>query len=95
MNVRSQHLARILISRMRELESALLDDAAPDASEESLRRQELVAKVLLAEEAITDAVTVQLVCAAMPRVIADIPTTDREMLDLAKFLDAQLKLGAR
>lgn len=91
MTDRSRYLARTLLSRMRSLEIALLDDAAPDEAESSLRRQELVAQVLLIEESITDGVMCQLVTAALPRVFPEQASTEREIAELADFLDAQLK----
>jgi hypothetical protein len=93
MSARSLHLARALIAKLRSLEIAMLDDAAPDLVEDSKRRQETVAKVLLAEEGIEDFATTGLIFAAMPRIYPDIDWTDREMGELAEFLDRQLALS--
>jgi hypothetical protein len=87
---RADYLARLLLSRMRDLEGALLDDAAPDEHEDGLRRQELVAKVLVVEEGITDGPTVQLVASALPRVNPFEPTPDRDTFEFADFLRTQL-----
>lgn len=93
MPARSVRLARGLISKLRILEAALLDDAAPDESEESARRQEAIAKVLLAEEGIEDFAKSGLVLTAMPNLRAFEEPTDREVSELAEFLDRQLVLS--
>ena len=92
MPTRATYLARLLVSRLRQLEAAMLDDAAPDEFEDSKRRQELVAKILAVEEGITDGPTVQLVTIALPRVDPNSATPDRDVAELANFLSEQLKL---
>jgi hypothetical protein len=89
---RADYLARVLVSRLRDLESALLDDAEPDEHEEGMRRQEIVTKVLAIEEGITDGPTVQLVTSALPRIDPMEPPSDRDMADFAGFLRKQLRI---
>lgn len=87
---RASYLARQLLTRMRSLEAALMDEADMPARPPSARREELVAKVLAIEADTTDGATVRLVAAAMPRVRADQDWSDRDQTELAGFLRERL-----
>lgn len=90
MSARAVYLARILLEKMRQLEMALLDDAAPDESEQSARRQELIHQVLLSEMGTVGHVTADLILSAMPRVISGEESTPLEISELSRFLEWQL-----
>ena len=89
---RALYLARLLISRLRDLEEALLDNTDPDKRSKVERQQDLVVKVLAVEAGVTDGPTVQLVANALPRVDLTLPVLDRDVSELAAFLRAQLKI---
>lgn len=88
---RATYLARLLVSRANQLEGALAEDAL-DEAERVRRRQEMVAKVLVVEEGVTDGLLVQLVTNALPRIDRSSRTPDREMAEFAGILSKQLKL---
>ncbi|MBS0630309.1 MAG: hypothetical protein JSS11_00210 [Verrucomicrobia bacterium] len=79
MTARAKYLAKVLLTRMATLENAARKDAA--------RRQELVAKVLLAEVGVSDFSLSNLVMVAMPDIVEGRATTTRELDELARFLD--------
>lgn len=89
---RADYLAKTLVTRMRGLEMALMDDAAPLEAEDAKRRSELVEKVLAIEAGTVDHVTTQLVLAAMPAVYPDEDTPQRQLDELAGFLRQHLDL---
>jgi hypothetical protein len=90
MSNRATYLARLLVSRLRQLEVVLSDDGAPDEQTLTGRRQDVVAKILAVEEGIVDGRTVQLVTSALPHIDVTSPTPDRDVTDLASFLATQL-----
>jgi hypothetical protein len=89
---RADYLAKTLVSRMRNLEIALLDDAAPSRSEQDARRYELVQKVLAIEAGTVDHSTTQLVLAAMPAFSPFEAVPQRQVDELAAFLRSRVDL---
>lgn len=55
---------------------------------------DIVTKVLVTEEGITDGAVVQLIVSALPHMMAQREPSDREVRELAEFIDARVKLGA-
>jgi hypothetical protein len=94
MSPRAQALARILISRLRQFEGANRPDPARDESKHDEQRKKLVEKILFTEVGLTDFAKAQLVAVAMPRPSAGREAADRELRELAEFLDAHLDWGA-
>lgn len=94
MTSRAHALARILISRVREFEGADRDDSVRDEANHDEQRKELVEKVLFSEVGLTDYAKARLVAMAMPRLRAGHAAADRELRELAEFLDAHLDWGA-
>ena len=91
MQPRAAYLARLLVSRTRQLEATLADDAL-DEHQLGARRQELVAKILVVEEGITDGLVVERIASALPQVRGQLRMPDRELTEFAKFLSRQLRL---
>jgi len=89
MSTRSTYLARTLIARSRALADRLAEDGV-STSQERERLRELVAKVLVVEEGITDEAKVRLVLEALPATGSGRAPADREMQELAAVLEAQL-----
>jgi hypothetical protein len=89
MSTRSTYLARTLIARSRALADRLAEDGVT-TSQERERLRELVAKVLVVEEGITDEAKVRLVLEALPATGSGRASADREMQELAAVLEAQL-----
>lgn len=89
---RAAYLARVLISRLRQLEIAALEDDPPARRESAVTREGLVAKVLAVEAGVTDGATVQLVASALPPVSVQRSASDRDVSELAAFLRARLKI---
>lgn len=89
---RAAYLARVLLSRLRQLEIAALEDDAPGLRKSTVTREDMVAKVLAVETGVTDGSTVQLVASALPRITAQRSASDRDVSELAAFLRARLKI---
>jgi hypothetical protein len=88
---RASYLAHTLLSRLRSLEEAELEEKADD-HRQARQRESLVAKVLAVEEGITDGPTVQRVANALPPVKLQGGLTDQDRDELAEFLREQLRL---
>jgi hypothetical protein len=86
MPTRSRYLAKVLIERARLQAEA---DGRGFPADAELGR--LVEKVLAVEEGVTDPAKVRTVAEALPRTIRP---TDRELAELAAFLDRYLPLEA-
>jgi hypothetical protein len=89
---RAQYLARLLVSRLQNLERILVEDV-PDETEQRKRREELVAKILAVEMGVTEGRQVLRVTGALPRVLPDEPVPEREVRELADLLRAHDELG--
>ena len=89
MSTRSNYLARTLLTRVRSLRGSLAEDEVP-TGEVRERMRDLVAKVLVVEEGITDESKVRLVLDALPSINPDRATLDREQRELAATLEARL-----
>ena len=90
---RADYLARIILTRARELESTWEENLHPTEAALNDRRRELIGKVLAVEEGITDGLTVNRIAAALPA--APPPNRDyskREVTELAEFLRTRLSL---
>lgn len=87
MSTRSTYLARTLLTRLSSLNAVLAGEAE---SEARTRRRDLVAKVLVVEEGITEEAKIRFVLDALPSVSAARPVSERETRDLAASLEAQL-----
>ena len=90
---RATYLARVFLTRLRQLDDVSGDESGMDEQAESARRQELVSKVLAVEAGIVDGTTVRRVAQALPRVDRHRALSDRDKEELAAFLRAQLKLS--
>lgn len=89
MSTRANYLARTLLTRTRALAGSLAEDGAtPALVQERLR--DVVAKVLVVEEGITEETKVRLVLEALPTVRAGRATSERELQELAAVLAARL-----
>lgn len=89
MSTRSLYLARTLIARAKTLAGSLAEDGLlATQGREPLR--DLVAKVLVVEEGITDEAKVRLVLDALPAVGAKRAASDRDLRELASTLENQL-----
>lgn len=93
MTPRARYVAKSLLKRMQHLEAVAREDGLGDAHELRTRRQELVAKVLAGEAITTEWGDVVRVTAAMPRVPAAGDTTEKEIRELAEYLERTLDLG--
>lgn len=89
MSKRSTYLARRLTERARSLAESLAEDRVSPAQARE-RMRELVAKVLVMEEGITEETKVRLVLDVMPTPDAGRATSDRELQELAASLEARL-----
>jgi hypothetical protein len=89
MSTRSTYLARTLISRSRTLAANLAEDGA-ESAEMRERLRDLVAKVLVVEEGITEETKVRLVLDALPAVNAKRAASDRDLRELATTLEDRL-----
>jgi hypothetical protein len=94
MTPRAQALARILISRVREFEAANREQPPRGDAEHDEQRRKLVEKVLFSEVGLTDFAKARLVAVAMPPVRNNRDPGDRELRELAEFLDAHLDWAA-
>jgi len=94
MTQRAQALARILISRLREFERANREAGVRDEAKFNEQRNRLVEKVLFTEVGLTDFSKARLVAVAVPRRTEDKETADRDLRELAEFLDAHLNWEA-
>lgn len=94
MNPRAQALARTLITRVRQFESAHRDSNERDESKHRERRNRLVEKVLFTEVGLTDYAKARLVAVALPRMVEEKELADRDLRELAEFLDAHLDWDA-
>jgi hypothetical protein len=88
MSSRSTYLARTLLRRARALAEGMDGESTPAQQRERMR--ELVAKVLAGEEGITGEPKVRLVLDALPSVPGGRAASDRELQELADFLERQL-----
>lgn len=86
MSTRSTYLARTLVARAKALAGSLAEDGA-SAAQQRERLRELVAKVLVVEEGITEEAKVRLVLEALP---AGRAVADRDLQELAAVLEARL-----
>jgi hypothetical protein len=84
MSTRSTYLARTMLTRAKALAGHLVEDGASAA-----QQRELVAKVLVVEEGITEETKVRLVLEAMPTVRAGRAASERELQELAAVLAAR------
>lgn len=89
MSTRSTYLARTLMSRAKALAGGLTEDGA-NATQARERMRDLVAKVLVVEEGITEEAKVRLVLEALPTVFTGRTVSDRELQELAALLEGQL-----
>ncbi len=89
MSTRSTYLARTLLTRVKALTGHLAEDGA-SAAQQRERLRELVAKVLVVEEGITEEAKVRLVLEALPTVPAGRAVSDREMQEFAAVIEARL-----
>lgn len=89
MSTRSTYLARTLVARAKALAGSLAEDGA-SAAQQRERLRELVAKVLVVEEGITEEAKVRLVLEALPMVPAGRAVADRDLQELAAVLEARL-----
>lgn len=89
MSTRSTYLARTLISRANTLAASLAEDGAP-AAQQRERLHELVAKVLVVEEGITEEAKVRLVLEALPTVRVGRAVSDRDLQEFATVIEARL-----
>jgi hypothetical protein len=89
---RPSYLAHTLLSRLRSLEEAELDEEKADEHRQARQRESLVSKVLAVEEGITDGATVQRVAQALPPVKLQGGLSDQDRDELAEFLREQLRL---
>jgi hypothetical protein len=94
MNQRAQALARVLISRLRQFERDQREQGGRDERKGGEQRRKLVEKILFTEVGLTDYAKAQLVAVAVPRLQAGQETDDRDLRELAEFLDAHLDWGA-
>lgn len=89
MSTRAHYLARTLLNRTRALAGGLAEEGvSPARAQERLR--DVVAKVLVVEEGITEETKVRLVLEALPTVRAGRATSERELQELAAMLEARL-----
>lgn len=89
MSTRSTYLARTLTARAKALTGSLAEDGAP-AIQVRERLRELVAKVLVVEEGITDESKVRFVLDALPTVGPRRAASDQELREFAASLEAGL-----
>ncbi len=89
MSTRSTYLARTLLTRAKALAGHLAEDGA-EVAQQRERLRELVAKVLVVEEGITEEAKVRLVLEALPTVPAGRAVSDRELLEFASVIEARL-----
>lgn len=89
MSTRSTYLARTLLTRAKALAGHLVEDGA-SAVQQRERLRELVAKVLVVEEGITEEAKVRLVLEALPTVPAGRAVSDRELQEFAAVIEARL-----
>ncbi len=89
MSTRATYLARTLVTRARALAGHLAEDGA-SAAQARGRLRDLVAKVLVVEEGITEEAKVLLVVDALPTLSAARATSERELRELAAVLEARL-----
>lgn len=89
MSTRSTYLARTLVSRAQALVGSLEEDgASPAQARERLR--DLVAKVLVVEEGITEEAKVRLVLEALPTAPSGRAVSDRDLQEFAAVIEARL-----
>ncbi len=94
MTPRALALARTLLSRTRAFEQAARRNGAHDDFAIREQRQKLVEKVLFTEVGLTDFAKAQLVAVAMPRNADARQHADRDLRELAEFLDRHLDWAA-
>jgi uncharacterized protein YlxP (DUF503 family) len=75
---------------MRQFEHAHRGQDARDERKVHEQRNQLVEKVLFTEVGLTDYAKARLVALAIPRLVTDRETVDRDLRELAEFLDAHL-----
>ncbi len=89
MSTRSLYLARTLLSRAKALAGSLAEDEVPTAQARE-RLRDLVAKVLVVEEGITEETKVRLVLEALPTVTAGRAASDRDLQEFATVIEQRL-----
>lgn len=89
MSTRSTYLARTLITRAKALAGSLAEDGIP-AAQARERLRELVAKVLVVEEGITEEAKVRLVLEALPTAPAGRAVSDRDLQEFAAVIEQRL-----
>ncbi len=89
MSTRSTYLARPLLTPVKALAWFLAEDG-DSAAPQRERLRELVAKVLVVEEGITEEAKVRLVLEALPTVPAGRAVSDRELQEFAAVIEARL-----
>ncbi len=89
MSTRSTYLARTLMTRAKALAGSLAEDGV-SAAQQRERLRELVAKVLVVEEGITEEAKVRLVLEALPTVPAGRMASDRDLQEFAALIEERL-----
>lgn len=92
MNMRAKYLARVLLDRSQSLAGHLVEKfetGTPGAAQRDKMR-ELVAKVLVVEEGITEESKIRLVLDALPSPASRRRHSDRDLQELAECLEARL-----
>ena len=89
MSTRSTYLARTLVSRAKALKGSLEEDGA-SAAQVRERLRDLVAKVLVVEEGITEEAKIRLVLEALPTGSAGRAASDRDLHELAAVIESRL-----
>ena len=89
MSTRSNYLARTLVARAKALAGSLAEDGVP-AAQRRERLRDLVAKVLVVEEGITEESKVRLVLESLPTVPAGRTASDRDLQEFAAVIEERL-----
>lgn len=89
MSPRSIYLARTLLARAKTLSGRLAEDGV-SAAQGRERLRDLVAKVLVVEEGITEETKVRLVLEALPTVPAGRAASDRDLQEFATVIEERL-----
>lgn len=89
MSTRSTYLARTLLSRAKALAGSWAEGEVP-AAQARERLRDLVAKVLVVEEGITEESKVRLVLEALPTAPAGRGVSDRDLQEFAAMLEQRL-----
>ncbi|MDQ5977907.1 MAG: hypothetical protein QG602_879 [Verrucomicrobiota bacterium] len=89
MSTRSTYLARTLLTRAKALTGHLAEDGA-SAAQQRERLRDLLAKVLVVEEGITEETKVRLVLEALPTLSVGRAVSDRNLQEFVAVLEARL-----